>query len=419
MKKKSKLPVMYMVVCIYMVFSAFNLLEDANISWVHKISYALLILGPLGATIYSVWRRNVQLANSAYPATGWCLPAGIASALVGAALAALGAGVPGAAAIMAIAVVIAAVIVFFGVNGLGVMRDEKAVVYFDLPPGECRKIEKRCRYERFPKFSAMPVERSAVAGLLQGNAPEAAHALIISDAGLVEELKAKKLLAEQTGESRKEFPAFLKDPDNQWTGALMNPLVVAVDSVKWKKVREAEAQPLRSLETLLSPNLVGAFALPDAETSGAGRLLLESLARDLGGEEGREFYEKLRKNAGKRLADPIDYTEVFADDDVLVAVGFLHDVLPADTPRRPLVASFPDHAAWETSSLVIPRNTPNPEVSAAFAEFVSSGQGNAVLAMKTRLLPGHPKALVPPGSPPRADTALGAAPPPEKESGPE
>lgn len=408
MKSKSKIPVMYMIVCIYMIFSAFNLIEDGNISLVHKASYALLILIPLGVIIYSVWQRNVQRENAAYPAVAWCMPVGIASALIGAGLAVLGGGVPGGTAIVAIAAVIAAIVALLGVNGLRNLRAKTTVVYFDLPEAECRKIAKRYRYETFPKISAVSVERARIVELLQGNPPEAAHAAIISDPEIVEELKRKRLLVEQTGEDRKEFPAFLKDPDNLWTGVTLDPVVVAVDSVKWKKAREADAQPIRSLETLLSPNLVGAYAMPDPEKSEAGRVFLAGLIQGMGEEEGRDLHAKLMKQAGKRLADPIDYREVFSDADMIVAVGFLHDLLPADAPRRPLVMSFAEHAGWEMSALVLPHNSPDPELSTAFAEFVTARQGNSVLALKAGLLPGHPKGLVPPGCPPREDEGLNA-----------
>jgi ABC-type Fe3+ transport system substrate-binding protein len=396
---------MYMIICIYMVFSAFNLLEDGNISLAHKISYALLILGPLGVTVYSVWRRNVQLENGVYPATAWCLPAGIASAVAGAALALFEAGIPGATGIVAIGGVIAAVVAFFGVSGLRNLRAKTTVVYFDLPGEECARIAKLFRYEPFPKVSVLSMERGRIAGLFQGNAPGAAHAAVVTDPKLVDELKRKKLLAEQTGEERKEFPAFLKDPDNLWTGVMLNPIVVAVDAAKWKKVREADAQPLHNLETLLSPNLVGAYAIPDPGKSEAGRLFRDGLLRSGGG----ELFANLLKQAGKRLADPIDYQAVFADADLLVAIGFLHDVLPANRPRQPLAISFAQGAGWEMSRLIVPKNSPDPDLSRAFAEFAATKQGNAVLALKAGLLPGHPKALVPPGSPPRAAEGLNEA----------
>lgn len=388
-RSKSKIPVLYMLVCIYMVFSAFNLMEDANITPLQKLSYVLLIIVPLGLIVLSVWQRNTRLEYKAFPATALYFPIGLGAALLG--LSSFLADMVNP--YLAIPVVVVGVaIALLGFNRLRNFRKPTTIVRIDLPEREAAKIAKRLPYERFPKFALQP---DAQFGSDTVGANEPAHLLLSRDTGALDRLKEKRRLAGLLGESEKEIPAHFKDPDRCWCGALVNPIAVAVNPAVWQKMVGSSPEPIRSLETLLSPNLTGCYVLPDPERSDAGFLLLAGLMQSLGEEEGLEFMANLKKQANRLLPDPLNVKEIFDDPERIAAVGFLNDFLAGSTMKLKLMLSVPDGAAWELMAAAIPQDSPDQEQSKQFLETLLSKSGNEVFASKALMLPAHPLSQVP------------------------
>lgn len=388
--KKSKIPVMYMLVCIYIIFTAFDLLENSEITLQQKISYAMLILAPLALIILSVWQRNSRLENKAYAGTAVYLPFGIASALTGL-------GLMFGLVYGIIGLIVGAVVAVLGINRIRNGKRPETRILVDLPPEEALAIQKRHPYENFRKAQLIPVASGNLPATLAGSGQE--HLLLTKDFLILQQLKEKKLLAEQMGESPKELPAFAKETDRLWCGIALNPVVVAVHPANWKKTMNTDPVPLKSLETLLSPNLTGSFILPNPETSKAGFILLSSLAQSLGLDEGLDLYANLRKQAAKLADDNVDIAEAFAKPSLLAVVGMLQDVLKANSRKLNLVVSVPSGSGGETLCASIPKNSPDLEQSASFLDFLAGRAGNEVFNYKALLMPTHPKALVPPGSP--------------------
>lgn len=402
MKKKSHIPVMYMLVAIYMTFSLFDLFEKSDISLVNKLSYVFLIIVPLGLIILAVWQRNSRKEVSAFAANARYVPIGIASALFGVGLFASNYGGP---LVAVLAAAIGLVLSFLGFNRIRNLTAPKTLVSIDLPPGETAKIEKRLSYEPFMKFGLVPDQKQLETVNLPAGAG-AVHLTISRDPLLFEKMSDKKLAAEQLGESPKELPAHLKDPDRRWCAVGINPITVAVNPAAWKKRLEVEAEPIRKLETLLSPNLVGSFVIPDPEKSDAGFLFLAGLVQHRGEAEGLAFLTELKKHAARMAGDPMDAREIFADPEILAAVGFLNDFLSTGYWRKALLLGVPEGASWEMARAAIPLSSPSPEQSAAFLDFLVGKAGNEVFASKALLMPTHPKALVPMGSPPVEGAAI-------------
>ncbi len=394
---KPKFPIVYMLVCIYIVFSAFEMMDSTEISLAHKLSYAFLILVPLGLIMYSVHQRNTRIANGAFPATAVYFPLGIASFLIGI-------GLMFNPLFVIPAAIIAAGFVYLGVNKIRNFRRSTTFVAVDLPQSETETLEKRLPYESFQKFQAVS---SPTAG---GASPDFhdKHVFITRNIAFLEEEKKKQQIVAELGEGPKEIPAHFKDPDRCWCGVWVNPIAAAIQPLAWKKRLGVMPEPLTSYATLLSPNLVGSFAIPDPERSAAGLAFLAGITQyyeklEVGEDEEKvdvwEILGSLKKNASKLLADPIDYAAYFSDPEKIAAVGFLHDLLAAQTLKSKYLVSVPNGAGWELSAAAIPAASPDKEQSSAFVDFITSKRGNEVLAAKARMLPTHPKALAPAGGP--------------------
>ena len=398
MKKKSNIPVMYTLIAVYITWSLFNILEDNSITLEHQVSYVLLIVIPLALIIFSVWQYNRRKDVSVFAAGAIYAPMAAASALLGASIH-FGPFAVVPAAVIGIAVML------LGFNRIRNLGAARTLISIDLPRDEAMKIEKRLAYERFRKFSLIP-EQKLLESISVQPGRGVAHLAISRDPMLVEEMSGKKLLAEQHGESPKELPAHLKDPDRRWCALGVNPVVIAVNQAAWKKRMEKDASPIQMLETLLSPNLIGSFVLPDPEKSDAGFLFLAGLTQHMGETEGMELMTSLKKSAKRMLSDPINVKEIFADQEILAAVGLLDAFLQNYSLRNPPLLGIPEGAAWEMVMTAIPLSSPSEEQSIAFLEFVAGRAGNEVMASKMRLMPAHPRAWGPPGCPPVESAAL-------------
>ena len=396
MRKRSKLPVMYMIICIWMVFTAFDLFENPDIGLLQKLSYIFLIIGPLAFIVLSVWLGNARKESSAFSGTAFCLPAGIASALIGA-------GLMAGPVFAAIAAVPALCIAGLGFNAIRNLNKPAALVYVDLPPERAKELERRYRYERFGRFKTISLPADRLSEILTAGGGEAVHAILTRDPALIIRLKEKRLLAAQFGENRKELPAFMKDPDGYWTCVNINPVAAGIDATAWKKIRGTDPSPVTSFQTLLSPNLAGAYGIPDPEKSKSGYLFLAGLVQAFGEGEGISLYKKLARRAGATFGDPISYQGVFAKAGTLAAIGLLDDLLRAGVGATPVVIGIPAGAGFEMTMAAIPVDSPDPGLSREFLEFITSREGNGTLAAKARRYPAHPKALVPPGCPPQPE----------------
>lgn len=395
-KPKSKLPVMYMLVLIYIIFSFFNILENAEITTLQAVSYFFLIMIPLCLLIYSVWQRNVKLETSSYVGTAMCTPLILASALIGLGLMfGIAYGVIGA--------LVGGVIAYFGFNPIFNMRTPETRILADVSADEAAKITKRHHYEIVKKFRIFPMAGDG-SNLVHGS--EQAHILMTRDRDLINQLKKKGNLAELLGEGPKEIPAFIKDPDRRWCGIGLDPIVIAINPMSWKKRLENDPEPVKSLETLLSPNLTGSFVLPDPEKSRAGRLFLSGLVQHMGMEEGVTFMRDLKKQASSLYADTLDLKQCFSSPSMLAAVGQLHGFLDGGAVKMKLLLSSPDGAAWDLMMAGILKESPDPVQAEDFLEYITSKPGNERLNYKLNFMPTHPRALVPHGSPTMEQSGL-------------
>jgi ABC-type Fe3+ transport system, periplasmic component len=380
---------MYMLVLIYIIFSFFNILENSEISTLQAVSYCFLIMIPLCLLIYSVWQRNVRLETSSYVGTAICTPFILASALIGLGLMfGIAYGIIGA--------LVGAVIAYFGFNPLFNMRTPETRILADVSADEAAKITKRHHYEIVKKFRIFPMGDNE-SNIIHGS--EQAHIVMTRDLSLINQLKKKGNLAELLSEGPKEIPAFLKDPDRRWCGIGIDPIAIAVNPLSWKKRLENDPEPVRSLETLLSPNLSGSFVLPDPEKSPAGRLFLSGLAQHMGMEEGVAFMRDLKKQASGLYSDKLDLKQCFSSPSMLAAVGQLHGFLDSGAAKLKLLLSSPDGAAWDLMMAGILRESPDPVQAEDFLEYITSKPGNERFNYKLNFMSSHPRALVPHGSP--------------------
>ncbi len=380
---------MYMLVLIYIIFSFFNILENSDVSTLQSISYLFLIVVPLCLLVYSVWQRNVRLETSTYVGTAICTPMILASALIGLGLMfGIGYGVIGA--------VLGLVIAYFGFNPVFNLRNQETRLLADVNAEEAAKMTKRHRYEIVKKFRIVPMTGND-ANLVHG--AEQAHILMTRNHDLINQLKKKGNLAELLGEGPKEVPAFIKDPDRRWCGIGLDPIVIAVHPLSWKKRLENEPEPVKSLETLLSPNLTGAFVLPDPEKSRVGKLFLSGLVQHMGMEEGVAFMRELKKQASGLYSDTLDLKQTFSSPSMLAAVGQLHSFLDGGAAKMKLLLSSPEGTAWDVMMAGILKESPDPVQAEDFLEYITSKPGNERINYKLNFMSAHPRALVPAGSP--------------------
>ncbi|MDR3211611.1 MAG: hypothetical protein LBU79_06825 [Planctomycetota bacterium] len=376
--KKNHLPVAYLLVAAYIIFSAFDLLEKQDVTLEQKLSYLFIVIVPLTLIIISVWLMNRGRAEGNFAPTAIYLPLGLASIL-------LGVGVILGGGWLVLGVVVGLLLGVAGLNRLRYLFRPARQLRTSLPAAQARRLAGSLPYEYFPKIQ---VENG---GPEAGNLP--AHLFLAEATGMT----LPVLIPLQDEETSEPLPY----QDSGASGAItlaINPQVVAVKAEGWKKRLGIEAGRISTLETLLSPNLRAAYVLPDPESGQEGFLLLAGLIQSLGQAEGLELFQRLAANA-RRLLPPAEVPPALAADPELIAgVGFLGDFLVAPG-RSGWKLSIPAGSAWTRVIGGIPADSPDPAESATLLRYLIGRRGNELLASRLGLAPVHPKALFPPGAP--------------------
>ena len=174
-------------------------------------------------------------------------------------------------------------------------------------------------------------------------------------------------------------PARFRDPDGYWSGLYLGSICFVMNTDRAKEL--GLEMPLKWTD-MLKPMYAKKVRMANPATSGTGYNVVTNIIRICGGDEDKafEFLKKLNAAMDQYTKSGSAPGKTCAIGEIPIAIGYLHDQIKLKIKGAPLQIAVPsDGAGYETASMSLLKNGPEPVEAKKLYDWVLSEKGQKII----------------------------------------
>ena len=174
-------------------------------------------------------------------------------------------------------------------------------------------------------------------------------------------------------------PARFRDPDGYWSGLYLGSICFVMNTDRAKEL--GLEMPLKWTD-MLKPMYAKKVRMANPATSGTGYNVVTNIIRICGGDEDKafEFLKKMNAAMDQYTKSGSAPGKTCAIGEIPIAIGYLHDQIKLKIKGAPLQIAVPsDGAGYETASMSLLKNGPEPVEAKKLYDWVLSEKGQKII----------------------------------------
>lgn len=174
-------------------------------------------------------------------------------------------------------------------------------------------------------------------------------------------------------------PARFRDPDGYWSGLYLGSICFVMNTDRAKEL--GLEMPLKWTD-MLKPMYAKKVRMANPATSGTGYNVVTNIIRICGGDEDKafEFLKKMNAAMDQYTKSGSAPGKTCAIGEIPIAIGYLHDQIKLKIKGAPLQIAVPsDGAGYETASMSLQKNGPEPVEAKKLYDWVLSEKGQKII----------------------------------------
>ncbi|MDY3867911.1 MAG: ABC transporter substrate-binding protein [Pyramidobacter sp.] len=178
----------------------------------------------------------------------------------------------------------------------------------------------------------------------------------------------------------KNVPSRFRDAEGYWSGLYLGSICFVMNTDRAKEL--GLTMPERWTD-LLKPEYAKSVRVANPATSGTGYNVVTNIIRLCGGDEDKafEFLKKMNGAIDQYTKSGSAPGKSCAIGEIPIAIGYLHDQIRLKLRGAPLQLAVPaDGAGYETASMSILKNAPEPVEAKKLYDWILSEKGQEIIS---------------------------------------